>query len=69
MHIYLLIVRHTISYTEAASQEAAGAGGQGSMVPGSCWPYHRIRSFRMKAPACDTVLHHPYIAENVTEPQ
>ena len=53
--------------TEAASQEAAGASGQGGVVSGSC--YHCIRSFHMKAPACDAVLHHPYIAENATEPQ
>ena len=60
--------------TEAALQEAAGAGRQGSMVSGSHsssshWPYHHIRSFHMKAPACDTVLHHPYIAENAMELQ
>ena len=55
--------------TEAASQEAAEAGGQGGMVSGSCWPYHCIRSFHMKAPACDAVLCHPYIAENVMELQ
>ena len=55
--------------TEVALQEAAGAGGQGSVVSGSCWPYHRVRSFRMKAPPCDAVLRHPYIAENATELQ
>ena len=32
-------------------------------------PYHCIWSFRLKAPACDAVLHHPYIAESATEPQ